>query len=426
MSFSKAQDKVYLQKDVEIQGDALFIANKTMQIDNLNTVSVNDFVFKRSGNNIMKLNTSNQLEFLGGNSKSVMYEETYFDLATFNVLRIRNTETTDNRIISFGVGATLDVLQITDTGISSAVQMTSTQFLSNSFDSNGNNDVVFNRNGVEFFRLQTSTPHDLINVETSKGLTSSQLYCNVFSVRGTSADLVFKCFDVANTDRVELMRLRRAEQDIQLTKPLFMNRQKLEFHQVASKEVFIDNFVESTVEVLQLRNNDTTGQIRYVVGGNTIIDMSTSAFNIKTDAFVEAGSVLEGELTDTSDKKKEYDIKTIEHNFSDIVKPLEPKTFKLNDEKEKGIVRNHIGLVADDLVDVIPKDFENIVYENNEGIKRLNYVKMSAILWGCVRDQQPKIEHLEASVYEMMEEIKELKGKTKPKPKAKAKSSTEK
>ena len=70
----------------------------------------------------MKLNTSNQLEFMGGNSKSVIYEDSYFDLATFNVLRIRNTETSDNRIISFGVGATLDVLQITDSGISSAVE----------------------------------------------------------------------------------------------------------------------------------------------------------------------------------------------------------------------------------------------------------------------------------------------------------------
>ena len=53
---------------------------------------------------------------MGGNSKSVIYEDTYFDLATFNVLRKRNTETTDNRIISFGVGATVGALQITDSG----------------------------------------------------------------------------------------------------------------------------------------------------------------------------------------------------------------------------------------------------------------------------------------------------------------------
>ena len=53
-------------------------------------------------------------------------------------------------------------------------------------------------------------------------------------------------------------------------------------------------------------------------------------------------------------------------------------------------------------------------------------MKLSVVLWGCCQEQQSKIEHLEASMYEMMEDIKELKGKrkgeTKPKPKAKSKS----
>ena len=41
------------------------------------------------------------------------------------------------------------------------------------------------------------------------------------------------------------------------------------------------------------------------------------------------------------------------------------------------------------------------------------------MLWGCVQEQQDKIQHLEASVYELQEAVKEL---TKPKPKAKAKA----
>jgi len=49
----------------------------------------------------------------------------------------------------------------------------------------------------------------------------------------------------------------------------------------------------------------------------------------------------------------------------------------------------------------------------------IDYGKMSAILWKCCQEQQSKIEHLEASMYEMMEEIKQLKT---PKPKAKAKA----
>ena len=94
----------------------------------------------------------------------------------------------------------------------------------------------------------------------------------------------------------------------------------------------------------------------------------------------------------------------------------------MKDEKEKGIVKNHLGFVADEIMEAIPPEWENIVLENDEGIKQLNYVKMNAILWGCVKEQQQKIEWLESSVYELIEEVKELKGKKAPKAKAKAKA----
>ena len=47
------------------------------------------------------------------------------------------------------------------------------------------------------------------------------------------------------------------------------------------------------------------------------------------------------------------------------------------------------------------------------------------MLWGAVKEQQQKIEWLESSVYELIEEIKELKGKKKPKTKAKSKDKDE-
>ena len=94
----------------------------------------------------------------------------------------------------------------------------------------------------------------------------------------------------------------------------------------------------------------------------------------------------------------------------------------MKDEKEIGINRNNIGFIADEIESVIPKDFENIVMKNDEGIKQLNYVKLSSVLWGAVREQQQKIEWLESSVYELIEEVKELKGKKAPKAKAKGKT----
>lgn len=94
----------------------------------------------------------------------------------------------------------------------------------------------------------------------------------------------------------------------------------------------------------------------------------------------------------------------------------------MKDEKDIGITKNHLGFIADEIMGVIPSEWENIVLENDEGIKQLNYVKMNAILWGCVKEQQTKIEHLEASVYELQEAMKELlKAKPKPKPKKKSK-----
>ena len=137
--------------------------------------------------------------------------------------------------------------------------------------------------------------------------------------------------------------------------------------------------------------------------------MSGTVLHLRQNTTIVAGVSLSGEVNDASDLRKKYDIKSIEHNFTDIVKQIEPKTFKLNDEKEIGITKNHIGFIADDILPVIPKEFENIIHENDEGIKMLNYVKLSSVLWGCVKEQQTKIEHLEATMFEMMEEIKEMK-----------------
>ena len=82
-----------------------------------------------------------------------------------------------------------------------------------------------------------------------------------------------------------------------------------------------------------------------------------------------------------------------------------------------GITKSHIGFIAEEVGENIPEKVENILVEV-DGIKKLSYVKMNSILWGAVREQQQKIEWLESSMFEMMEEVKELKGKGKAKAKA--------
>jgi len=91
----------------------------------------------------------------------------------------------------------------------------------------------------------------------------------------------------------------------------------------------------------------------------------------------------------------------------------------MKEEKEMGITKTHIGFIAEEVQENIPEKVENILVKV-DGIKKLSYVKMNSILWGCVRDQQQKIEHLESRLFEVDNFIKKYV-KPKPKPKAKAK-----
>ena len=65
-----------------------------------------------------------------------------------------------------------------------------------------------------------------------------------------------------------------------------------------------------------------------------------------------------------------------------------------------------------------PSDIENLV-DTGKDYLSMNYGRMCCLLWKCCQEQQSKIEHLESSVYELQEAMKEL---VKPKPKAKSKS----
>ena len=284
------------------------------------------------------------------------------------------------------------------------------QFQGNVYNSfnNTNSDVSFKKANIDYIKLGG----DLSMVEMPKG------------------------YNTENIARLEFMRHRKTNQDIQLSQPLFMNRQKLEFHKVASKEVFIDNFLESTVEVLQLRNNDTTGQIRCVIGGSNIMDMVLVELNIYQDTEVANGQTLTATVVAHSDKKLKCDIKNIDNNFGNIVKLIEPKTFKVICEKELGIYKNHIGFIAQDVEEHISGDFENIVCTGKDGMKKLNYVNMNCITWGAVRELieekknlKSKVEHLESRLFEVENFIKDASAEAsrgsrdyvKPKPKAKTK-----
>ena len=141
--------------------------------------------------------------------------------------------------------------------------------------------------------------------------------------------------------------------------------------------------------------------------------------NQRCDYFVNINSnsdITCVDLVETSDKRLKDNIEDdVDEECSEIVKKVKVKTYNLKSDDKK---KHHIGFIAQEIKEILPKKFEAVVNEDSECMG-INYGKMSAILWKCCQEQQSKIEHLEASMYEMMEEIKQLKN---PKPKAKAKA----
>ena len=291
--------------------------------------------------------------------------------------------------------------------------------------------MVIKRNDVEFLRLDgprtvVNGPENYAIIGNNVGLNTDWMFANTFANRSDNADTNFRgAISGGLASGTIYMTYEHVAQNLHVDTDMELDQEKRSYlsktlgqeHYFASKNV-------SGAHHVYISNEDPNGDIRLWTKRDNAgtPTLTVAMFITPTKVSVPSPYTLEGDLVDTSDKTKKYDIKSIEHNFTDIVKEIEPKTFKMKEEKEIGLTKNHIGFIADEIAEVIPDEWENIVITDDEGIKKLSYVKMNAILWGCVKEQQSKIEHCEASVYELIETVKELKGTGKAKAKAKAKT----
>ena len=62
----------------------------------------------------------------------------------------------------------------------------------------------------------------------------------------------------------------------------------------------------------------------------------------------------------------------------------------------------------------MPKEWDNIIYYTDAGMKLLAYNEAAVVLWGCVQQLQNEVEDLK-------KEVKKLRGEASPKAKAKPK-----
>ena len=339
--------------DATLTNNIVFRANATEQMRiNSNGVQFNNFISLPVGNNI-NLGDSAMAEINAG----------------YRIFQIVNPDPTGTFRIYIGdpVSFGNQIFWMSNTGIVCRKPLEAGILTSNYINSVGDNDVVFARNGVEFFRLANAPAGYPIlnwtNTTPSSGISSSVIFANTYTTRSENTDTVFGGNPPAGTGaRVEYVR-----------------------YDYANSQLLHSCIINNT-------------------GRNVI-----------------------GNLIDTtvSDEKLKYDIDDFNEECTECVKNVKIKTFKYKDEKYKN--NDQYGMVAQELLKNLPEAMKGIVKENKdkdteETFLSINYMKTSLILWKALQESISKISHLEASVYELQEAVKELKGKGKGKAKAKAKS----
>ena len=389
LRFQLSNTQAYFNVDV--------VCHTELQTDVINTKNAGnvDLVFKRGDVEYMKFEGTLQAVELTKGAKS----NTYDSIGNADVSFRRNT-------IDFMY------LRNGNVEVNTGVSLVAESGKFDVIDSATPTNVVFKRGGVNFFTLDGTK--NIIDVSTGRALSSQYIYGDFFIHRNSGADMVFQGSNTTDDGSVEYMRYRKADEDVNFSKDIYVNQDKRAyFHKETGKNSYIFNENTAGVNHFKFINEDPNGDIRFYANNSIRLFVTPSKVS------VPAPYTLEGDLVDTSDFTKKYDIKSIEHNFTDIVKQIEPKTFKMKEEKEIGITKNHFGFIADDLMNVIPPEWEDIVRVDDEGIKKLSYIKLSGILWGVCREQQTKIEHLETRLFEVENFIKDF---VKPKAKAKSKS----
>ena len=276
-------------------------------------------------------------------------------------------------IMRFYVGnGTSANIQMTNAGIELRRETTVGSIKTNTIDTTGDNDLTIRRNGTDVLNIFTYTPTNgptiIVDAQSDCGISSSWMFANVFANRTGNTDTEFRgaISGGLSSGKVYMTYLHATE--------------TLDF------DCSIDNTGRSVI-----------------------------------------GNILD---TTVSDERLKKNIKDVETNYCDCVKNVKIKTFEYKDEKYKN--NDKYGFIAQHLQKHLPKEFDNIVKETKpkkdegEAYLSINYMKLSLVLWGCCQEQQSKIEHLEARLFEVEDIIKELKGKgkgeTKPKAKAKSKS----
>ena len=364
---------------VSFQRNVLIGTAYELQTNTIDTVNDNDLVISRNNIPFLTLDKftedtiekeaiicSKQLRANGNMLVNNLQINQFASGVEYADFRLHNADS----VLRFFVGnSTNPNFQITNANINLNRDTIIGSVKTNTIDTNGDNDLTIRRNGTDVLNIFTYTPTNgpsiIVDAQSDCGISSSWLFANTFANRTGNTDTEFRGAIAGglSSGKVYMKYLHATE--------------TLDF------DCSIDNTGRSVI-----------------------------------------GNILD---TTVSDERLKTDIEDVDTDFTSCIKNVKVKTFKYKDDKYK--TNDNYGFIAQELKEHLPKECKNIVKENKDKTSddkflSINYMKLSVVLWKCCQEQQSKIEHLEASIYEMMEDIKELKGKKTTKPKAKAKSKT--
>ena len=277
-------------------------------------------------------------------------------------VRLQNADSVMRFYVGNGTNANI---QMTNDIIELRRETTVGSIKINTIDTTGDNDLTIRRNGTDVLNIFTYTPTNgpsiIVDAQSDCGISSSWLFANTFANRSSNTDTYFR-------------------------------------------GAISGGLTSGKVYMTYLHATET-------------LDFDCDIDN--------TGLPVIGNIFDTtvSDERLKKNMKDVESNYCECVKNVKIKTFEYKDEKYK--YNDKYGFIAQELQKHIPKEFNNIVKETkpkkDEGDPYLsiNYMKLSLVLWGALQETLTKVEHLEASVYELQEQLKDNK---KPKAKAKSKS----
>ena len=152
-------------------------------------------------------------------------------------------------VLRFFVGnSTNPNFQITNANINLNRETTIGSVKTNTINSNGDNDLVFQRNGTEIFKCETSAGidnNDILNITPiGGGMSASNIYCNSFKNRTLTSDTVFYGANSAGDNRIEYMKWNRTDQSLDFNAPIDN-----------TNIAVIGNIVDTTVSDERLKTN---------------------------------------------------------------------------------------------------------------------------------------------------------------------------